>query len=556
MLACGSSRRRDTASIDRRVFTIAARKENTISHFLVILLLLWTGLAAASLWWNMVDLEEAILKTARIQANLILDKDLLYRRWLTSHGGVYVPVSEKTPPNHYLNVPDRDVKTPTGQTLTLMDHAYMTRQVNEMAEETGSSHGRLASLFSYGPANNPDSWEARALQAFREGRKEAYELEKIDGADHMRLMRPFVAEQSCMKCHAWQGYTVGATVGGISVSIDMKPFYTLLETDRKRLLLIHGIVWLFFIALIALGGKRLQGAHAELRDSEHRFRELFNNMKSGVAVYDARDGGEDFVITDFNRAAEKIEQISKADVVGKSVLQVFPVVKEFGLFDVLQNVWRDGVPRQHPVSLYKDDRIEGWRENYLIKLFSGEVVAIYDDVTEMKKQEEEIRTLSITDPLTGLYNRRGFMALAAQQIKAAIRTKNKLLMLFIDLDGMKRINDAFGHEAGDQALLGAVTCLKQTFRESDILARMGGDEFAVLAVDSTETREIVVQRLAERVTLNNTLSDSRYEISMSMGAAVYDPQAPCSLDELISRADTLMYQQKETKSGNTLKTGR
>jgi two-component system cell cycle response regulator len=97
--------------------------------------------------------------------------------------------------------------------------------------------------------------------------------------------------------------------------------------------------------------------------------------------------------------------------------------------------------------------------------------------------------------------------------------------------------------------------LKQTFRESDILARMGGDEFAVLAVDAAESPEIVLRRFAEQIGLYNAVPDRLYEISMSIGTTVYDPQVPCSLDDLISRADTRMYEQKKMKSVNTLETG-
>jgi diguanylate cyclase (GGDEF)-like protein len=127
-------------------------------------------------------------------------------------------------------------------------------------------------------------------------------------------------------------------------------------------------------------------------------------------------------------------------------------------------------------------------------------------------------------------------------------------LLFIDIDGLKPINDTWGHEEGDRALVSAATILKQTFRESDIMARIGGDEFAVLAVDAAETPGIVVKRLAGQIALHNALPDRRYEIFMSIGTAVYDPQAPCSLDDLISRADTLMYEQKKMKSVHTLET--
>jgi PAS domain S-box-containing protein len=127
----------------------------------------------------------------------------------------------------------------------------------------------------------------------------------------------------------------------------------------------------------------------ELKASEVRFRQLIENMSSAVAVYQAVEEGNDFEFLDFNKAAEKIENISKKKVIGKKVKEVFPSVKDFGLLDVFQRVWKTGKPEAHPVSQYKDDRIAGWRDNFVYKLPTGEIVAIYDDVTEAKKAEEE-----------------------------------------------------------------------------------------------------------------------------------------------------------------------
>ncbi len=141
-------------------------------------------------------------------------------------------------------------------------------------------------------------------------------------------------------------------------------------------------------------------ASEKLKRSETGFRELFNNMRSGVAVYEAKDNGNDFIFKDFNRAGEQIENIRKEDLIGKSILEMFPGVKELGLFDVLKNVWQTGKPEHHPVSIYKDGRITGWRENDIYKLPSGEIVAVYDDVTKRKQTETELqeseRNLSIT----------------------------------------------------------------------------------------------------------------------------------------------------------------
>ena len=128
-------------------------------------------------------------------------------------------------------------------------------------------------------------------------------------------------------------------------------------------------------------------AEIALSESEERYRELFNNMKSGVAVYKAKNDGEDFIFMDFNEPGERIENIKKQHLIDKSVLETFPGIKEFGLFDVLQRVWKTGRPERHSNGFYQDDRIKGWRENYVYKLPSGEIVAVYDNITERKQAE-------------------------------------------------------------------------------------------------------------------------------------------------------------------------
>ncbi len=125
----------------------------------------------------------------------------------------------------------------------------------------------------------------------------------------------------------------------------------------------------------------------QLNEYQAKFKTLFENGSSCVAIYEARNDGEDFVFVDFNPAAEETEQIKKEELIGKSVAEVFPGVKEFGLFDVFQRVYKTGTPEHHPVSVYKDERIAGWRENYVFKLPSGHVVAIYDDVSAKKRTE-------------------------------------------------------------------------------------------------------------------------------------------------------------------------
>jgi len=130
-----------------------------------------------------------------------------------------------------------------------------------------------------------------------------------------------------------------------------------------------------------------QDAQGRIEDWQAGFKVLFDNVCSGVAIYEAKDGGEDFIFVDFNRAAEEIEHIKKEELIGRSVAEVFPGVIQFGLLEVFRRVYRTGKPEHHPISVYKDRRIAGWRENYVYRLPSGLIVAVYDDVSARKRTE-------------------------------------------------------------------------------------------------------------------------------------------------------------------------
>ncbi len=519
------------------------------------IVVIWTAVVAGSLSWNIVHQRKEILTIARITGEITFDKDVLYRKWNSGHGGVYVPVTNKVLPNPFLSVPNRDLTTTSGLTLTLINPAYMNRQVNEMAAKLQGAYGHITSLNPLRPENVPDPWETQALESFEKGTKQVNAVEKISGEDYMRIMRPFITEKSCLKCHASQGYKEGDVRGGISVSIPMKPLLEILRSSGIKLALAHGFLWLIGLSVIGFGSNRLgkqiherEESQKALYDSVERYRELFNHMSSGVAVYDAVNDGGDFIFKDFNMAGEKIDNISKERLIGKSILDVFPGVKDVGIYEVLQRVWKTGQLEHFPTAFYKDERIHGWRDNYIYKLPSGELVAVYDDITEKKRLEDHLSTLSITDELTGLYNRRGFFALAQQQMKVAERTKKDMLLFFADLDKMKQINDTLGHHEGDKALIEIATILKEVFRESDIIGRMGGDEFAILAIDtSDETREVLIHRLRNILDNYNRPEGRSYQLSLSIGIAHYNTETSLTLDELMTQADTLMYEEKRKK---------
>jgi diguanylate cyclase (GGDEF)-like protein/PAS domain S-box-containing protein len=180
--------------------------------------------------------------------------------------------------------------------------------------------------------------------------------------------------------------------------------------------------------------------------------------------------------------------------------------------------------------------------------FAGYISSCYD-VHERKAFEDRLHSISFTDELTGLLNRRGFFSFAQQQLKLANRSRKGFLFLYADLDGLKAINDTLGHQEGDLALVEAAHILREVFRESDIIARLGGDEFAVLMTEKSGASDeaAILSRLRESMREHNAQKGRRFSISLSAGIKEYDPASPCTLDELISRADRLMYKEKRSK---------
>ncbi len=164
------------------------------------------------------------------------------------------------------------------------------------------------------------------------------------------------------------------------------------------------------------------------------------------------------------------------------------------------------------------------------------------------KRQEEIRVLSFTDDLTGLYNRRGFFTLVEQQLKLFKRQMKGIYMLYADVDNLKEINDILGHKEGDMALIDVANILRKNYREADIIARIGGDEFVVIPVETTgDNIDIISSRLQKGLKIHNAEKNHKYKLAISVGIAYYNPENPCSVDELLVRADKAMYEQKMHK---------
>jgi diguanylate cyclase (GGDEF)-like protein/PAS domain S-box-containing protein len=177
----------------------------------------------------------------------------------------------------------------------------------------------------------------------------------------------------------------------------------------------------------------------------------------------------------------------------------------------------------------------------------GRVYAMYRDISARKRAEEELRALLLVDELTALPNRRAFITLSEQALKLAMRMERDVLMIFIDVDHLKHVNDTWGHLAGDRALIDTARVLRESCREADIIARLGGDEFvALMTVDSDQTAELVCERIKARVDAHNRETPRGYPLSLSVGATRSKAEGTM-LADLLAQADTALYEQKRMR---------
>jgi PAS domain S-box-containing protein len=286
------------------------------------LMLGWTTIIIISLTWNLYLLHRNILEKARIEALTLYELNLAYRSWATGYGGVYVPVTEKLRPNPYLKVPRRDVTTKSGNNLTLVNSAWMNRQVFEILGQQSPlpimSH--LTSLQYLNPANKPDAWEEQALRAFEQGSTEAHTTMQIDGNEYQRIMKPFVTEQGCLTCHGYQGYAVGDVRGGISIAVPLKPFFAGEMQERWTIGLTHAVLWCIGLGGILWSTRMFAKQQALLAGSGEKYRLLFENNPHPMWVYDL----ETLRFLTANDAAKQVYGYSQEEFLSMTIADLRP----------------------------------------------------------------------------------------------------------------------------------------------------------------------------------------------------------------------------------------
>jgi diguanylate cyclase (GGDEF)-like protein/PAS domain S-box-containing protein len=260
----------------------------------------------------------------------------------------------------------------------------------------------------------------------------------------------------------------------------------------------------------------------------------------------------DGVITSLNLAFEKITGLSCDEWIGKSFSQIIhPDDLPLALEKFLLALRGEPSPKFELRTLSSSGNYLTGEYTVTPQVKDGKVINILGvvrDITEHKKMLEKMRFLSLNDELTGMYNRRGFFPMAEKFLMLARRQRKPLILVYLDLNNLKTINDTMGHHEGDKALMDIADILKKTFRATDIIGRMGGDEFAVIPVGARkEDVDLVTGRLLKNIEGHNAENNRPYKLSISYGVSCYDAEGPCSVEEFVDRADKLMYEQKRQR---------
>ncbi len=497
----------------------------------------------------------------------------LTRDWNARHGGVYVPVTESTRPNPYLEHSRRDVVTQDGRALTMVNPAFMTRQLAEIAQQAEGVQLHLTSLNPIRPANAPDAWEAEALRRFESGLGEIVEL--IPGAAPVhRYMAPLKVKEDCLACHAKQGYQVGQVRGGISVTMPAAHLLEVRDVELVRISAVHAVVLAVVLALLHLllartrrhvmALERLTGEQEQviaertrsLSDANEGLAREVAERELAAAVFD--NAAEAIIVTDdaglivqVNPAFSLITGYAESEVLGKapSLLKSGRHSREFfaGMWQALKQdgrwqgeVWNRRKSGELFVVWLSITRITGGGQPVRF-------VATLTDITRRKELEEELRHQAYHDPLTDLPNR----ALFADRLRVAIlqaqRHGRGFALCFIDLDHFKPVNDRFGHAAGDDLLVETAHRLSLSVRAADSIARLGGDEFAAILTEVGSRAEVeeVAARIVADLARPFELKAGVANITCSIGIAMF-PEHGMDVEALQHNADAALYGVKET----------
>ncbi|MBT4964794.1 MAG: PAS domain S-box protein [Alphaproteobacteria bacterium] len=403
-------------------------QRSLVARYYIISVLVLSALVAISLIWNLDNLDRQDVRLATAEAEANWKKDQAFRQWATLHGGLYVRPNKRTPPNPYLgHLPNRDIKTTKGADLTLMNPAYMMRQMTEEFEDMYGVKGKITGQILLNPRNKADAWELSALKAFDRGAKKVVEQTNIEGAPYLRLMRPMIMKKGCVKCHGHLGFKEGDIRGGVSVSIPLSSYIAAGRGTKQIMLVSHGGVWfsgLFILAFVAFRSRRhekkdfqakrdlhnaydqlearvdertheLTDTNTELKSqiaerqraeiavirSEERISAIVENAVDGIITIDNRG-----IVDSINPAAEKIFGYSASQIIGSSISMLMPT-EEARKHDSNISRYLDGGP-SNIIGMGRE--VQGRRKD-------GELFPMHLAVSEFSLEDKQMFTGIIRD---------------------------------------------------------------------------------------------------------------------------------------------------------------
>ncbi|MEN8199464.1 MAG: PAS domain S-box protein [Thermodesulfobacteriota bacterium] len=344
----------------------------------LLLVAIWSMAIILGTAYHLYEDYSRKLDQARIMAIEAFKKDVVYRYWAAGHGGVYVPVTENTPPNPYLShLEDRDLTSSTGVKLTLVNPAYMTRQVHELGEELYGLHGHITSLKPIRPENAPDDWERAALQQFHdEGKNEVSETVTIEGERFLRVMHPLTTDKKCLKCHAAQGYKEGELRGGISVSVNIEPYLAIFHQHKRNVILSAIFMFLAGVGGIAFSFSSLQKSTEEKNRAVEALSESNLIVTRSPAVAFLWKNEEDWPVAFVTDNVAQLLGYTPADFMAGRVSYA-ALIHE----DDMERVGREVISNSH------DATVEQFQhEPYRVIARDGSIKWI-DDITHIRRDE-------------------------------------------------------------------------------------------------------------------------------------------------------------------------
>jgi len=520
------------------------------TKYVALTILIWTSVISFSLWFNIRSEKQYTDEVVKSAGLANFNKDMSFRLWGTSHGGVYVPPTKKTPPSPWMaHLPDRDITTIKGKKFTLMNPAYMLRQMMEDYSSMYGIRGRIVGTSYLNPANKADLWETKAIESFINGIKIKTEVVGHGKNKVFRYLKPIIMRQACQKCHGHLNFKNGSVRGAIGVIIPYAPF---LKKEKIRIAsLLTSYLFVWFVGFIGIVfttrkfGKGLiqkQKTHEELKISA----KLFENSHDANIITDSNIN-----IIRTNKAFTKITGYTAKEVVNKK-----PDIIKSGYHpqkfydDMWRTIYREGSWKGEVWNKKKDGTTFITAASMVsVKDDKGKIVyfiGTFHDISQKKKTENKLRYLALYDPLTGLPNRSFFQDSLKDILVASSRSNSQVALLFLDLDRFKKVNDSLGHQVGDKLLIEVGKRLRKCVRTSDTVSRLGGDEFTVILKDITDLKAValVAQKILAVVSKGYFIEQKEFSITISIGISIF-PSDGMDSTSLVKNADSAMFKAKE-----------